>query len=82
MKTRLDQFDALRGGVILLVILAHWINFYQLYNIRITNELAFFLKPFLLIVSLLYPVRMALLFFISGYFCKIKNNFFEKKYLV
>lgn len=79
MKTRLDQFDVLRGGAILLVILAHWINFYQLYNIRITNELAFFLKPFLLIVSLLYPVRMALLFFISGYFCKIKNNFFEKK---
>lgn len=64
MKTRLDQFDVLRwGGAILSVILAHWINFYQLYNIRITNELAFFLKPFLLIVSLLYPVRMALLFF-------------------
>ena len=76
MKTRLDQFDVLRGGAILLVILAHLINFYQLYNIRITNELAFFLKPFLLIVSLLYPVRMALLFFISGYFCKIKKNFF------
>ena len=76
MKTRLDQFDVLRGGAILLVILAHLINFYQLYNIRITNELAFFLKPFLLIVSLLYPVRMALLFFISGYFCKIKKKFF------
>ena len=81
MKTRLDQFDVLRGGAILLVILAHWINFYQLYNFQSNDQIVFFLKPFLFIVSLLYPVRMALLFFISGYFCKIKDNFFEKKNL-
>lgn len=78
MKTRLDQFDVLRGGAILLVVLSHWINFYHLYDYQTQNQL-FLLKPFLFLISILYPVRMALLFFISGYFCKIKNNFFEKK---
>ena len=74
-KQRVLLFDVSRGLAILLVIIMHWQGWF---SHSLAND--GILYAGLEIVNTIFtPLRMEMLFFISGFFVKFKIGFFDKK---
>lgn len=74
-QKRIQLFDLARGFAILLVILMHWQGWFPFWS---SPELLWY-KALSNLNTIFSPIRMEMLFFISGLFVKLKPGFFNKK---